>query len=225
MKSDLFEYLSGKYGALIGRGAFSLVFRKEKEDFVTILSVDKAKECAAYFGLNSLDCQESEDLSGILFPKIEFQQDSELDEILEKYYNPQGVSNKFKGIRGIENAKLYKMRYFPRVKSLKSALKPDQWELYLKLRQIMNKGIFADSNWGRIDKYRELFNELPGKYGEIMNAALDSLISYGDSISFEISPRNVAVDIGENEDKGNGQGNLVLLDCFFFREDLGFQRK
>lgn len=219
MKSNLFEYLLGKYGALIGRGAFSLVFRKEKEDSVTILSVDKAKECAAYFGLNSLDCQESEDLSGVLFPRIEFQDDPKLDEILEKYYNPRGVSNKFKGIRGIENAKLYKMGYFPRVKSLKSALKPDQWRLYLELRRIMNSVGCFKKNWDRIDKYRELFNELPGGYGEIMNAALDSLISYGDSIAFEISPRNISAD-GEN-----GQGNLVLLDCFFFREDLGFQRR
>lgn len=218
MKPNLFEYLSANYGELIGRGAFSLVFRKPNEDFVTILSVDKAKECAAYFGLNSLDCQESEDLSAILFPKIEFQQDSELDRILENLYS-RGFRGKFKGIRGIENAKLYRMRYFPRVKSLKSALKPDQWKLYCQLREIMDKGIFADSNWGRIDKYRELFNELPGRYGEIMNAALDSLISYGDSIAFEISPRNISTD-GEN-----GQGNLVLLDCFFFREDLESQRR
>lgn len=37
------------YGKMIGRGAFSKVYKNQGEDFVTIVSNDPAKDCAALF--------------------------------------------------------------------------------------------------------------------------------------------------------------------------------
>jgi hypothetical protein len=224
MKTNRFllKYLKDKFGALIGCGLFSFVFKKENEDFVTIVSCDKAKECNALLGIQHPDYPKSE----VLFPKVEFAEGKEVketEEYLEKYGSLYP---------GSENLKIYRMEHFPRTKSLKSALKPDQWQLYLALRRVMNKGAgYYKNNWDRIDEYRRLFDgmgrELDGKvykenlgdenagkgakYGEMMVFALESLLNFGGDVSFEISPRNVAA---------NSSGELVLLDCFFYREDL-----
>jgi hypothetical protein len=225
MKTNRFlvKYLKDKFGALIGRGLFSLVFKKENEDFVTIVSRDKAKECNAFFGIQHPDYPESE----VLFPGIGFAEGKEIEEA-------EGYLAGRKLYPSCQIPKIYRMEYFPRVKGLKGlkgALKPDQWQLYLALRRVMNKVGFHEKNWDRIDEYRILFDEMGreldrkvynsaadgentgkgAKYAEIMNSALDSLLNFGQSIIFEISPRNVAA---------NSKGELVLLDCFFYREDL-----
>lgn len=215
----IIKKLSAKYGELIGKGSFSFIFRKSGEDFVTVFSRDKIKECWAYFGTPKY--YGGKEIPAGIFPEIKF-----LDENDE---NGQEIPE----LENFPEYKFYRMRYFPKVKSLKSALKPRQWELYKVLREIFHKGMFISNNWERINKYRQLFDEklagflseLPGEnsenaansdesaanYAEIMNAAMDSLINFGDSISFEIFPRNVAA---------SESGELILLDCFFFRKDL-----
>lgn len=215
----LIKALKSNFGPQIGRGMFSRVFKKEGENFVTIISRDKAKECNAYFGISHPDYPESE----ILFPCIDFfdypGENGNNREIIEKV---ERVAPEYK---------LYRMKYFGaecpapgcnKRKSLKSNLSPFQWALYQELRRVMNQAGYFKNNWDRVENYRKLFREMgdnlekgfPGKgnaYGDIMVNALDQLLNYGDSISFEISPRNISFD---------SEGNLVLLDVFFFRDDM-----
>lgn len=103
---------------------------------------------------------------------------------------------------------IYEMKYYPRVKSLKSALDADQWEFYKKLREISEKCPRPIKDWDYIDALRAKFAEL--KEGEALNEHLDGLLNYGCDIGFEVSPRNVAVE----------NGKLILLDCFFFKGKL-----
>jgi len=210
----LVKMIKSHFGPQIGRGMFSRVFKRENQDFVTIISKDKAKECAAIFSLSHPDFPKSE----ILFPKISF-----LDNCGRIDEKDKGINREI--ISKIENFapdyNIYRMKYFPRVKSLKSRLKPLQWALYKELRGIMDRTGYFRDNWDRINNYRKLFLEMGenlnksfpggGIYGEIMNNAIDSLLNYGSSIRFEISPRNISVD---------SEGNLILLDVFFFQVDM-----
>lgn len=221
LSAYLIKALKSHFGPQIGRGMFSRVFKKEGEDFVTIVSRDKVKECNSYSGSFHPDYPESE----ILFPCIDF-----LDYPGENGNNREIID---KVERIAPEYKLYRMKYFGaecpatgcnKRKSLKSNLSPFQWALYQELRKVMNQAgyfNFFNNNREWVDNYRKLFREMgdnlekrfPGKgntYGDIMIHALDQLLNYGDSISFEISPRNVSFD---------SEGNLVLLDAFFFRED------
>lgn len=104
---------------------------------------------------------------------------------------------------------VYEMEYFPKVKSLKAALRPDQYKLYRALRNINvcpTKGDFA-----YLDELRKQFNKLlPKRVSKALNEQIDGLMNYGADIRFEISPRNVAVK----------NGKLILLDCFFFASKL-----
>ena len=176
---------NGRYGKQIGKGLFSTVFKKDAEDFVTIITDDRIKECMAYFGLGGSD----------LFPSV------------ERLDDPDNWSD----------LKAYRMEYFPKVSSLKNSLDADQWELYLKLREI---AAFVRCNadpkydYKNFDKYHELFSKIP-VYGEQLQMALNNLADYGDDMRFEISPRNVAVK----------NGKLILLDCWFFISQLREKRK
>lgn len=101
--------------------------------------------------------------------------------------------------------KLYKMKYYPKVTSLKESLKPTQYELYKELRGLSIG--YVKNRHDNYYKWREQFQTIKNKkVREQLVYAVDELINYGCDISFEISPRNVAVD----------KGNLILLDCFFF---------
>lgn len=116
-------------------------------------------------------------------------------------------SRLFPRIKRIET-EVYEMEYFPKVKSLKAALRPDQYELYRALRNINvcpTKGDFA-----YLDELRKQFNRLPKWAARALNEQIDGLMNYGADIRFEISPRNVAVK----------NGKLILLDCFFFASKL-----
>lgn len=195
--------LKSLFGPQIGRGCFSFVHKRPGDNFVTIISRDKAKECAAIFGLNSEDLPESK----ILFPDISYSklpESKKAESILEK--------------RGFEDYKIYQIKYFPVVKSLKRGLKTNFWEFYKKLYFIWESYPYNNNNWERIDYYKKEFakidDEIKGKYGAAIINALETLINYGDDVWFEISPRNVRVDTN---------GRLVLLDVFFFRGDM--QRK
>lgn len=102
---------------------------------------------------------------------------------------------------------VYEMEYYPRVSSLKKALKPDQYAIYQALRDIFC-GKVSQLPKREADFYHfwyQEFNALPEELAEVMHEALDACANFGSEIGFEISPRNVAVK----------DGNLVLLDVFF----------
>lgn len=101
----------------------------------------------------------------------------------------------------------YLMKYYPKHRSLKSALKPKEWEKYKDLRHIFNRY----SNVGYFT-LRDSFKNIQNRtLKSNMLDALDNLANYGEDICFEIQPRNVAV---------SPTGNLVLLDVFFIQEQL-----
>ena len=104
---------------------------------------------------------------------------------------------------------VYIMEYYPKVKSLKNTLSPNQYAIYRELR-----GLNIPLTQNPYDGYQELYNAFKTlknrRVREIMLYALDSCVNYGSDIGFEISPRNVAV---KNK-------KLVLLDCFFIKSKL-----
>jgi len=107
----------------------------------------------------------------------------------------------------------YLCKYYPKVRSLKKALKPSEYEKYKDLRDIFT------NNWGGIKGYSHCRRDLGKVKNKTMRKhlldAVDSLANYGDDMCFEISPRNVAVN----------NGKLVLLDCFFMSSRLAETRK
>lgn len=110
-----------------------------------------------------------------------------------------------------EDYQQYTCEYFPKVKSLKSALSKEHYEIYLQLRSIFNIFDKPRNKYDLLDYWR-------GKFATISNDSIrEDLLyflaeasNYGSDIDFEISPRNVAVK----------NGNLILLDCFFVRSQL-----
>jgi hypothetical protein len=104
----------------------------------------------------------------------------------------------------------YTMKYYPKQKSLKTALKPSEWSKYQDLRNIF-RGINYQYNSG----YKTLHNAFKGIKNRTlrkhMKSALDALANYGEDVCFEISPRNVAV---------SNTGVLILLDVFFLESQL-----
>lgn len=103
----------------------------------------------------------------------------------------------------------YTMEYFAPVKSLKESLFPDQYQLYKELRAL-SVGYVANSNdlyfeWCK--QFETISNE---DVREDLLQVMGCLADYGSDISFEISPRNVAVK----------DGKLILLDCFFLKGHL-----
>jgi hypothetical protein len=110
-----------------------------------------------------------------------------------------------------DGKQVYRMQFYPKVKSLKDALLPDQYALYAALRELptarhANPSLLSD-------ELRKVFGALPDQFAnerEALLCAIDALGNYGTDLKFEISPRNVsAVD-----------GKLVLLDVFFFVSKL-----
>jgi len=106
---------------------------------------------------------------------------------------------------------IYTMRYYPKTRSLKNTLKPEQYEIYKQLRKLMESNTYVYNKYDSYSLWYEKFSELENKeLRETMLEALDACNNYGSDVAFEISPRNVAVD----------NGNLVLLDCFFLKSML-----
>ena len=109
---------------------------------------------------------------------------------------------------------VYEMQYYPRVRSLKAALAPAQWEIYKSLRNIWNE--HHGKCQGYFDWYKVFEQEATDEFGvpddvvQIILEALDACSNYDQSVNFEISPRNVAVQ----------DGQLVLLDCFYLQSTL-----
>lgn len=105
---------------------------------------------------------------------------------------------------------MYECEYYPRTKSLKNNLDPDQWAKYKALRYIGDHIVVHN----RYDGYRAYYEAFEGLEDEelrdAMIDALDSVSNYSSEIGFEISPRNVAVK----------NGKLILLDVFFCKREL-----
>lgn len=109
----------------------------------------------------------------------------------------------------------YEMVYYPRVSSLKMALKPAQWELYKELRGIAHKInleiINTKNKRYTLDIVRNSFKTMKSKaLSRAMISATEACSNYGLDIRFEISPCNVRAH----------KGNLILLDCFFIWSKL-----
>lgn len=105
--------------------------------------------------------------------------------------------------------KEYVCEFYPRVKSLKDSLKPSHYKVYQQLRQIDRL------TTGGYDDLKYLFNTVSNKsFRESLLNTLDDMTNYSLEVCFEISPRNVAVK----------NGNLILLDVFFFREQIREKR-
>ena len=101
---------------------------------------------------------------------------------------------------------VYTMVYYPRVKSLKNALKPEQYAIYKELRAL--RALIPCNGYNVLHKaFKTIKNR---RVRGLMLQALDACSNYGSDIGFEISPRNVAVK----------NGKLVLLDCFFIQSKL-----
>jgi hypothetical protein len=106
---------------------------------------------------------------------------------------------------------LYEEKFYPKVKSLKSALSSFEWEFYRELRVINEEWKDPKISW--YQHFQGRFASLPGKFHhkrDRLLEALDGLSNYGEDMVFEISPRNVTVH----------NKKLVLLDCFFMESQL-----
>ena len=111
---------------------------------------------------------------------------------------------------------IYKMEYYPRVKSLKESLDADQWEIYKELRRVMKEIDYTGNVHRNHESITQGFNTIKDEsLRETMQEALDACANYGTQLAFEISPRNVAVK----------DGKLILLDVFYHVEKLEEIRK
>ena len=110
----------------------------------------------------------------------------------------------------------YTMKKYNKVKSLKSALEPDQYQLYKELVNIFKSIPFIQNHYDSFNVIRELFDNssLSNEIKGVMIEAIEACANYGSDVGFEISPRNVAVD----------NGKLILLDIFFIKSALRRQQ-
>lgn len=98
----------------------------------------------------------------------------------------------------------YVCEYYPKVKSLKESLKPLHYKIYLELKSLSIG--YVDNFYDFADHWANAFSTITNKkYRLALQNMLECLRNYGSDISFEISPRNVAVK----------DGKLILLDVFF----------
>ncbi|AWD92359.1 hypothetical protein HOT15_gp02 [Dickeya phage Dagda] len=121
---------------------------------------------------------------------------------------------------------VYEMDYMPATRGLKSALQPDQWDLYQSLRAAANewRANMARNNWRHSDSFSLLHTALSesaafGLFPEAVQTikeAVDACANFGSDVGFEISPRNV---------RANSAGQLVLMDVFFSLNKLIEVRK
>lgn len=111
----------------------------------------------------------------------------------------------------------YVQTFYPKVKSLKQNLTPFEYGFYKELQKLNYKQ-YSDNPYYGLDILRNLFESLPNKYWrkkEMLQDILNALSNYDTDIKFEISPRNVAI---KNK-------KLILLDCFYFQNQLEKARK
>lgn len=107
----------------------------------------------------------------------------------------------------------YICEYYAPVKSLKKELIAAHYDIYKQLRSL-SVG-YVKNNYDLLDKWREQFATVTNKkFRHALLDMTDNLCNWGTQINFEISPRNVAVK----------NGKLILLDVFFFSDQLNEQR-
>jgi hypothetical protein len=127
------------------------------------------------------ECMAHADFPAPLFPKIKMVR---VDDTDLNYY-------------------IYEMEYYPKVRSLKNNLDPDQYQIYKDLRNIDYVSCLNPHDL--YSRYYEEFEKLENEdLREAMLDALNDCANFGSDIAFEISPRNVATK----------NGKLILLDCF-----------
>ena len=115
-----------------------------------------------------------------------------------------------------EDKNLYEMKYYPKCIAPKQQLNKKSYERYLLLRNLANNFLVPNMHDG-FNKLYELFSNINDKYlKDSLIEAIEGLSNYGSDIAFEISPRNISY---------TKSGNLILLDCFFFKSDLLKLRK
>lgn len=168
----------------IGEGSFSTAYATAQLDKAYVLSVDKVK--AAYAAMPEVDSP--------LIPKVEICRDFTEEDT---------------------TAQWYVMPLYTKVKYPESQLKYGDLKLYKALREIF---VTRDA-LGYETLYKE-FNNLAISDCSIGEDKVNALLSLLDAvattvdkdcISFEISPRNIAL---------NERGEMVLLDCFFCYDQL-----
>ncbi len=99
----------------------------------------------------------------------------------------------------------YIARRYHKVKAPKQQLTKDDYELYKELRKIYKYSFLMND----VENLTKIFKHLSNKRAsKALCSAIEGLRNYGDDISFEISPRNIAI---------SDSGRLILLDCFLFR--------
>lgn len=99
----------------------------------------------------------------------------------------------------------YTMKKYDKVKGIQTKVNYYDWSLFKWLRDNLNKTI----GYNAIVDALEF--DMPNEFDEdreVLLDMVDHMANYGDDISFEISPRNVAID----------NGRLVFLDVFFFAD-------
>lgn len=113
-----------------------------------------------------------------------------------------------------DDVQLFKQEKFAKVKSLKTALQPKEYKLYLQLRELASayqcKHIKNPHNKHQIFVDTVKASKLHHAYKKALIEAVDGLANYTCKIGFEVSPRNVAVK----------NGKLILLDVFFSLDQL-----
>jgi len=95
---------------------------------------------------------------------------------------------------------------FPKVSSLKSALKPAHYALYRTLKSIAYRNVSTHDFYRAVKDSKSIHHA----YKTDILTAIDDIHNYASFVGVEISPRNVAVD----------GGRLVLLDIFFDRDQV-----
>jgi len=114
-------------------------------------------------------------------------------------------------IKRTDHQMVYAMSYYPKVRSLKKALKPAHWLIYQQLRKFYKQLLIPSHPDKRIFALRKAITEYQGDLSdemrELLQDSLDGLVNYGTDVWIEIMPRNVAAD---------SEGNLILLDIWFY---------
>lgn len=101
---------------------------------------------------------------------------------------------------------------YAKVRAPKRELNPKAFKQYQQLRKA---SLTMGLPYNEHDSYNvtyKAFEMLEDKgLSEEMLSILDGYSNYGSDVAFEISPRNIAV---------GADGQLILLDCFYFKTDL-----
>lgn len=120
-----------------------------------------------------------------------------------QWHDSEGI---FPEIERVDN-EFYTCKYYEPVKSLKNSLNDEHYAVYRELRDL-SIGFIKNSH-DNYFKWREQFQTVSNEeFRYALINMIDNLTNYGTEISFEISPRNVAVE----------NGRLILLDVFFFKD-------